>query len=251
MTRNKLRLNSDKTEFMVIVSPHHQRLMDEVKPVLRLGDSVISPSKSVRNLGVTFDAQMTMQPHISNTIKTVNFHLRSLGRIRRYLDENTAAAAARALILSRLDYANSLLSGLPDVAMNRLQLAQNNTARLVTRTPPGEHITPALKRLHWLPVKQRVCHKVMCLTFQSQNSMAPAYLTNLLQKPRHTRVLRSNGETSNLVVPRTKKTIGDRAFSVWGPRRWNKLPSDVKSCGTYITFKRSLKTFLFREHFMQ
>ena len=59
MTCNKLRLNSAKTELMIGVSPHHQQLVNEAKPVLRTGDSVIYPSASARNLGVIFDCQMT------------------------------------------------------------------------------------------------------------------------------------------------------------------------------------------------
>ena len=84
MTTNKLRLNSAKTELMVAVSPHHQRLVEEAKPVLRIGDSVIYPRASVRNLGVIFDSQMTMRPRVNSIIRSANAHLRSLGRIRRY-----------------------------------------------------------------------------------------------------------------------------------------------------------------------
>ena len=156
MTCNKLRLNSAKTELMVAVSPHHQRLVDEAKPVLRTGDSVIYPRASVRNLGVIFDSQMTMRRCVNSIIRSANAHLRSLGRVRRYLDDATGAAAARALILSRLDFANSLPAGIPARLMNRLQVVQNNAARLVTRTPSRAHIAPVLQDLHWLPVRQRV-----------------------------------------------------------------------------------------------
>ncbi len=252
MTQNKLKLNNDKTEFMVIVSKHHQCLVDEVAPVLTLGDSVISPSLSVRNLGATFDTHMTMVPHINNVTRTSYFHLQTLSRIRRHVDKDTCAAAARALILSRLDYANSLLAGVPDNAMHKLQVVQNNAARLVTRTSRRAHITPVLRDLHWLPVRQRVRHKMMCLTFSAlHSSTAPVYLADLLQRQQHTRALRSNGCTSNLVVPRTVKAVGDRAFSVFAPREWNLLPPDVRACSTYSSFRRSLKTCLFRRHFVQ
>ena len=152
MTCNKLRLNSAKTELMVAVSPHHQRLVNEAKPVLRTGDSVIYPSAFVRNLGVVFDSQMTTHPCVNSIILSASAHLRSLGRVRRYLNDTTAAAAARALSLSRLDFDNSMLAGIPLRLMNRLQVLQNNAARLVTRTPSRAHITPVLQDLRWLPV---------------------------------------------------------------------------------------------------
>ena len=66
MTCNKLRLNSTKTELMAAVPPHRQRLVNEAKPVLRTGDSVIYPSASVRSLGVTLESQMTMRIASSN-----------------------------------------------------------------------------------------------------------------------------------------------------------------------------------------
>ena len=141
MTYNKLRLNSSKTEFLVVVSPSHRRLIDITKPLLRIGNSVVSPSSSVRNLGVILDAQMTMRQRVTSIVRSANAHPRSLGRlIRRYLNATTPAAAAGTLILSRLDYANTLLSGLFNKLTNRLQVVQNNAARLVTRTSPRSHM---------------------------------------------------------------------------------------------------------------
>ena len=249
-TCNKLRLNSAKTELMVAVSPHHQRLVDEAKPVLRIGGSVIYPRASVRNLGVIFDSQMTMRPCVNSIIRSANAHLRSLGRVRRYLDDATAAAAARALMLSRLDFANSLLAGIPARLMNRLQVVQNNAARLVTRTPSRAHITPVLQDLHWLPVRQRVFYEVMCLTYGSLNSTAPIYLNDLVARRQHSRTLRSSADPSLLTVPRTKKEYGDRAFSAWGPRHWNSLPQGVRDSTDYKTFKKTLKTHLFIQTFL-
>ena len=156
MPCNKLSLNSAKTELKVAVSPHHQRLVEEAKPVLRIADSVIDPRASVRKLGVIFDSQMTMRPCVNNIIRSANAHLRSIGRVRRYLDDATAAAAARALILSRLDFANSLLAGIPAKLMNRLQVVQNNATRLVTRTPSRPHITPVPSGLT-LAARQTAC----------------------------------------------------------------------------------------------
>ena len=216
MPCNKLRLNSAKTELMVAVSPHHQRLVEVAKPVLRIGDSVIYPRASVRSLGVIFDSRMTMHPCVNSIIRLANAHLRSLGRVRRYLDDPTAAEAARALIiglLSRLDFrANSLLAGIPARLMNRLQVVQNNAVRLVNRTPSGAHITPVLQDLRWLPVRQRVFDKVMCLTYGSLNSTALIYLNDLVARRQHSRTLRSSADPSLLTVPRTKKEYGDRVF---------------------------------------
>ncbi len=246
MLANKLKINDGKTEFIVVVSRHHQSIIDQARPTLRVGDAIIQPKRKVRNLGVLIDAEGSMVPFINNTVRTCYFHLNTISRIRVNLTEEACAAAVRALVLSRLDYANSLLVGAPEAALQKLQVVQNNAARMISRVSRRAHITPVLRRLHWLPVRQRVKHKLMTLTYKAINSdVAPSYLG--LQWRRTTRQLRSSGQ--QLVVPRTFKRIGDRAYDVAAPRLWNALPDTVRHAQTLSTFKKQLKTFLFRDHF--
>ena len=75
MTYNKLRLNSSKTEFLVVISPSHQRLINITKPLLRIGDSMFFPSTSVRNLGVILDAQMTMRQRVTSIVRSANVQI--------------------------------------------------------------------------------------------------------------------------------------------------------------------------------
>jgi hypothetical protein len=246
MLENKLKLNNDKTEFLVVVSPHQQSAMERARPTLRVGESLVRPKVKVRNLGVMFDAHGSMVPFVNQTVKTCYFHLQSINRIRVNLTPGACAAAVRALVLSRLDYANSLLVGAPDGLLQKLQVVQNNAARMISRVSWRAHITPVLKQLHWLPVRQRVKHKLMSLTYNAINSdHSPAYLG--LQWRQNGRQLRSSGR--QLEVPRTRKRIGDRAYDVAAPRMWNILPDSVKLAQTLPTFKRHMKTLLFREHF--
>ncbi|XP_072030450.1 uncharacterized protein [Amphiura filiformis] len=133
MIQNKLQLNNDKTEFFIASSPHNSRFINNVS--LKIGDSTILPSESVRNLGSFFDTNMSMTTHITNLCKTTTFHLRNLTRIRKYIDEDTCNHAARSLVLSRLDYCNGLLSSIPHKHVLRLQRLQNWAARLVFNVP--------------------------------------------------------------------------------------------------------------------
>jgi hypothetical protein len=244
---NKLMVNETKTEFLAIVSAAFKRAIQQLKPTLRVGKATITTTESTRNLGVMFDTEMSMRQQISNVTRSAYYHMRSISRARRYLDNDTCAAMVRALVTSRLDYANCMLIGLPDKLVNRLQLVQNNAARLVTRTGYRSHITPVLRELHWLRVKQRVKHKVLCLTFKAlHDTSAPSYLRELVQPYQPARALRSSSRMQ-LTVPRTRKGNGDRAFAAYAPRLWNTLPLEVRSCVDYPAFQRLLKTFLFRE----
>ena len=116
-----------------------------------IGESTISPTSHVRNLGVEMDSHLSMSHQVSAICKSCNFHLYRLSSIKRYLTVEATRNAVQALITSRLDYCNSLLAAITSAQVNQLQKMQNKAARLVTRTPRLHHITPVLEQLHWLP----------------------------------------------------------------------------------------------------
>ena len=94
-----------------------------------------------------------------------SFALHKIGKIRQFLTKEATKQLVHALVISRIDFCNSLLYSLPDVHTNKLQRIQNSAARLITRTKCREHITPILKQLHWLPVKSRINYKILLLTY--------------------------------------------------------------------------------------
>ena len=130
-------------------------------------------------------------------------------------------------MISRLDHRNSLLIGLPQYELQKLQKVFNTAARIVTRTRPDAHITPLLKSLHWLPIEARLQFKITVFKALS-NIDAPIYIKELLVPLNSTRTLRSS--TKNLLkVPKSRtKTYGDRAVSFIGPVLWNKLPDELR-----------------------
>ena len=155
-----------------------------------------------------------------------------------------ARSVVQALITSRLDYCNSLLANLTNTQMKRLKSIQHTAARLVTRTPLREHITPVLKQLHWLPVGCRITYKLMVLVYKCVNGTAPAYLCRLIQpKCRDSRLRQPSDLELHRPVP--KKAIGTTAFGFVGPDRWNKLPERLRESASLNIFKRDLKTHLF------
>ena len=150
------------------------------------------------------------------------------------------------LLLSHIDYCNSLLAGLPQSLVGKLQRVQNCAARLVVRAPPHAHITPILRHLHWLPVRARISHKTAWLCFNAITSSTPAYLSDLLHLYSPSRSLRSSADTRLLKIPLYKcKTKGDHVSSYFGPSVWNSLPLHIRNATTIDTFKSALKTYLF------
>ena len=192
-----------------------------------------------------------MSSHISSICRSGFFHLRQLRAVRRSLTVEATRALVQSFITCRLDYCNSLLAGVADVRLRRLQSVQNAAARLVSGARRHDHITPVLADLHWLPVRQRVIYKTVVLVWKCLHGVAPRYLADLCvpvaAAPGRQR-LRSSS-TGTLLVPRTRTSIGQRAFAVYGPSTWNKLPSSLRSSDLLLpAFRRELKTYLFRRH---
>ena len=155
-------------------------------------DCEIEFSESIRNLGVFLDGSLSVEMQMDQLCKVLYVQLRRISKIRSFPTVDTANTLAVDFILSRLDYCNSLLAGLPDYKLAKLQRIQNSAARLVLRKPRRESATPLLKLLHWLPVKARTEYKVSTLCYQCLNSVAmPSYLCELLQTYKPTRTLRS------------------------------------------------------------
>jgi len=243
MVQNKLKINDDKTEFLILSSP---RTSVDRNTNLTIGTSEITQSKSCRNLGVMFDSHIKMDVHINSVCRSTHFHLRNIGAIRHHLTDSAAAQLVHALVTSRLDYCNSLLYGLPDTMIYRLQRIQNIACRIVCRAPKETHVTPLLKDLHWLQIRDRITFKILLLAYRALNNLAPEYISELIHLHQPVKDLRS-GNLLQLAVPTTRlKTFGDRSFEAAAPKEWNKLPIDIKLSSSIVAFKSNVKTHLFR-----
>ena len=162
---------------------------------------------------------------------------------RKYIDRSSTEQIVHSFVTSRLDMGNSLLFGLPDKQLSRLQRIQNTATRVVTLTKKHSHITPVLLDLHWLPISSRIIFKLMLMVFNALNGKAPAYILDMLNIYKPSRNLRS-GSKYLLQEPKCHRTWGDRSFSVAAPRLWNKLPIYIRTSKTILSFKKSLKTHL-------
>jgi exonuclease III len=248
-THHRLMMNDDKTEFLIIGS--RQQLAKINISNVHVGSSEILPVNSVRDLGAWLDETMSMDVHIGKICSKAFRGLYKIRQIRKFLSEESTKTLIHAFVTVHLDYCNSLLSGVPQRQMDRLQKVFNAAARVVYYIPRYAHITPVLMRLHWLPISYRIKFKIALLVFKALKDMAPTYIRELLElKPLSRYALRS--DTQNLLkVPRTKcKTFGDRAFAVAGPRVWNQLPLDIRTSATVDTFKNRLKTYFYKLAFL-
>ena len=203
MLRNKLMINDGKTEILLI---HPKNVSNFQVSSLSVGNSKISFSKEVRNLGVTLTETMNMNKHISNVCKSAYCELRRIAAIRHLLSIEATKTLICSLIFSTLDYCKSLLVNIPKHQVLKLQRVQNSAARLIFKLKKSEHITPFLKDLHWLPISARIKYKISTLCFKSiEDPNFPSYLANHLKPYVPPRILRSSEDKRILSVPRTSK----------------------------------------------
>ena len=178
------------------------------------------------------------------------YQLRQLRVIRSSLSMKTCTALVHAFVTSRLDYCNSLLSGINKELLNRLESVLRSAARLVLRKRKFDPISDDIRNtLHWLPVRQRIEFKLGILVFKCLHGDAPSYLVESLSLVSVNPALQTHRSASrgDLVVPRTRTVrMGPRSFCVSGPKLWNSLPLEIRTHEqTLATFKAKLKSHLF------
>ena len=232
MSSNRLKLNSDKTQFIWLGSQQQLQKI-EIESVALLGDTVVF-QPTVNDLGVTIDGPLTMREHVQRICRASYYQLRQLRVVRNSLSTDVCVMLVHAFVSSRLDYCNSLLAGVSDELVNRLQSVLRSAARLVLRKRKFDPISIDLReRLHWLPIRQRIQYKLSDM------------LTLVSADPYSCR-LRSAAH-GDLTVPWTRTVrMGPRSFAVSGPKFWNSLAPELKHPNISLaSFKSLLKTELF------
>ncbi len=162
------------------------------------------------------DDKLNFSDHIAKTARPCRFALYNIRKIRPFLWEHATQLLVQALVLSRLDYCNALLAGLPDSSIKPLQLIQNAVARLIFNEPKRTHVTPLFINL-------------LMFAYKTMTGSAPLYLNSLLQTYVPSRSLCSASER-RITVPSQRGTKSlSQTFSLTVPIWWNDLELNPSS----------------------
>ena len=242
---NKLMLSDNKTEIIHIKSKFRN-----ASPYRPLSLAVLKfchllwPRTSVWSLTALCRWKNT------SVCKCASYGVYKIGKLRKYLDQNSTERLVHALISSRLDCNNCLLYGLPSCDIAPLQRIQNAAARLVSLIRRQDHISPVLRKLHWLPVRHRILFKLLLLTYKAKHGLAPTYITELISDyaPSTKMSLSSTSQCLLTPGPCTNNCFyGDRAFSTPALFQWNKFPVSIRTAANVSDFKKKHKTHLFNK----
>ena len=172
MTANMLQLNIGKTEALVLMNRILRNPITINK--IKIDSIYISTASSIRNLGAIFDCALSSEAFVNSISKSALFNLFNISRSRRSLTTDAAKILIQTYVMSKIDYCNSLLHGISDKLLNRIQQIQNYAARVVLRLHKFSHITSTLATLHWLPVNRWIEFKIVLLVYKALNGQAPA-----------------------------------------------------------------------------
>ena len=247
MSANRLRLNPSKSQFIWFGTTRARCRID--KNALASASLTGQSCNVVRDLGVLLDGGLTMADHVSHISRISYYELRQIRVIRRTLSLSAAAVLIHSFVLTRLDYCNGVLLGLPEFRLHQLQLVQNAAARLLADLPRYSHISDYMRReLHWLPVADRVQFKIATLVWKATTGSAPDYIAELclpVGTQTGRRALRSASRNDLMIPSFRTTTCARRDFSIAAPRIWNALPPSVRAARGYTVFSKLLKTHFF------
>ena len=238
MRSHFLKLNPSKSE-IIIFHPASTSPYICVSRVYFTPDLNLTTQSTVHLLGMTLDSCLTYDNHVTSLMKSTYNHIRNVASVRKLLSIPHIKSLVNAIIMSKLDYCNSLLYGTSSYNLTRLQLLQNSAAKVIYGRRKRDRVSDILEELHWLRVDARIHFKILCIVYRCINGpSAPPYLTEL--------IILKHPIPKLLAVPRTSTSHGDKAFSVSGPKLWNALPSTIRLCTSLQIFKNSLKTYFFK-----
>ncbi|KAF7250967.1 putative RNA-directed DNA polymerase from transposon BS [Varanus komodoensis] len=177
MRANKLKLNPDKTEVLLVGGSG----FGEGGFDLVLNGATLPLRDKIRSLGVLLDPELSLEAQVTAVARNAFLQLQLINQLRPYLEYDCLATVTHALVTSCLDFCNALYMGLPLKTVRTLQLVQNRAARLLTGTGRYAHMTPVLRQLHWLPIEARAQFKVLIMTYKALNGLGPGYLNERLR----------------------------------------------------------------------
>lgn len=186
-----------------------------------------------------------MESQTNKTISVCFALIRMLRQILPLIPKELRPVVVRSTVLSRLDYCNSLYLGAPLYIIQGLQRVQSIAAKLALNRKRSASSTQALRDLHWLPIKERVRFKSLCIVFRAVHDLGPVPLQEIFTWYDPKRQLRSSN-TVLIPIPKFKRVrMGGRAFSVTAAQLWNELPQSLRLASTLLDFRKHLKTLLF------
>ena len=244
---NGLNVNENKTNAIFIGSRQYiSRIPPD--PKIIFGETAITPSQTIKNLGIIMDQYMLYDHHINYIVKKANGVLLFLNRIQERFDKTSRMIIVQSLALSIINYCSKVWGTTTREQLDRVQKVQNFAAKVAYGgARKYDHVTPILKTLQWMDIKNKIIFDNCIFTYKVLNHMFPDWLFKFPSvgdvQTRPTR------QANHLVIKRTNTEVGTRAISIRGPKDWNGIPIDIRNSSSIQVFKKKLKKNILASNF--
>ena len=246
MSADMLKLNNEKTEFIMFGTNHQLKKTQSTSTRIAIGNTNVLAIDHACNLGFLMDNTLKNQSHINKLTSSTFNQLMNIRRIHLKLDWETTKYIIQALVISKLDYCNSLLLRSADYQLNKMQWIQNMACRIVCNLHKFNNVTSSMQGLHWLKIPYQIQFKIAHIMFKCLNDQAPKYLTDLLPSKQKTQQLHSSTSNRYPSILDRSSLAHNASFLAAGPRLWNGLPKNIRLQPSLDMFRSNLKTHLFK-----
>ncbi|KAJ8714774.1 hypothetical protein PYW07_002999 [Mythimna separata] len=241
---NCLSLNPVKTKYMLFGAKQQLKKLPASLNLTLMGEPV-ERVEEARNLGLRMDSSLRFEKHVAESVKNCFYRLKLLYKMRPFLSEKLREQLAETLVLSKLNYADTVYGPRLLSRTDRLiQRVQNACARFCYSVPPRSHVTPFLNKHFILKMKSRRKLHLACLLFGVVKTKQPKYLYDKLSWITGRRECAPRLCAQQLATQPHRTAAFRGSFRYAASKVWNNIPPPLRVLGTIYTFRTRLRQYL-------
>ena len=245
---NCLKLNAGKSKYIIIGSRQNLKKLKDVQlEPIKIDSNIIEREYEAKNLGVTFDEELTWTRHVNLSVAKAYGKLKQAYRFKNFLNEPSKQRLTEAYILSQFNYGDIILQNLTEQLQNKIQKVQNSCVRYTYGLRKYDHISGFIKNKNILNMKSRRMLHNMSLMFKIQSNKAPKYLRDriLMHSDVHSHFTRNR---SNIDPPFARSKIRSMSFFIHISKKYNLLSQNINTNNiSLFTFKINCKKYLLNQ----
>ena len=233
---NGLKVNPQKTQ-AIFVGSRQNIAKIPVDTKIDFDGKLISPSSTVKNLGVVFDNYMTFDKHIDDVRRKTIVSLILLNNIKNKVDKDTRVMLVQSLALSKVDYCFKIWGCTGKSQIQRIQKLQNFAAKVaIGNVKKYDHASPCIYELKWLKIEEKYIYELCVFMYKRVNKLISEMLIPLT--PVNSVSQAVTRQSNDFYVSLSRTNLGSRELAKGCPRLWNKLPREIREVTTLTSFKR-------------
>lgn len=241
LRKNKLKINTGKTKFMILKNRCKKIDNDEIK--LYIENDRIECVDNIKYLGIVLDEELNFNKHVDFICKKISSKVGLLHRIKNKMKTEDRITIYKTIIAPHFEYCPTLLYLLNESQINRVQKLQNRGMRAVMRVNKRTSVKLMLETLNWLSFRQRTILRTMQFIHNICLGKSPDYLSNYILRNggTHSYTLRDNDD---LVVRGFLRRNTQNSLLVKGFKQYNSLPNEIKNTVTLNRFSTLVKIWI-------